>query len=121
MANILLVEDDKSLSQLYKTSIELEGYKVDVANEGQKGMEKALSEEYDLIILDIILPNLSGFDILTKLKSDESSKKTRVIMLTNYGQQENVKKAYDLGADDVFLKYRMTPTEAARKIKQTLG
>lgn len=121
MAKILLVEDDNSLAQLYKAAIEVDGHTVEVVNDGQNGVSKATNEKYDLIILDIVLPNISGFDILKKIKEHEKAKKTQVVMLTNYGQQENVKRAYDLGAVDVFLKYRLTPTEAANKVNQLVG
>lgn len=121
MAKILLVEDDNSLAQLYKAAIEVDGHTVDVANDGQEGINKATNEDYDLIILDIVLPNISGLEILKTIKENEKTKDAQVVMLTNYGQQENVKRAYDLGAADVLLKYRMTPTEAASKVNQLVG
>ncbi|MDP3982448.1 MAG: response regulator [bacterium] len=121
MAKILLVEDDTSLSQLYKTSLEVDNNEVIVSADGQDGLAKLTSEKYDLAILDIVLPNTSGLDILKKIRETESIKSMKVIMLTNYGQQENVKEAYDAGADDVFLKYRVTPTEATEKIRALLG
>lgn len=121
MAKILLIEDDYSLSQLYKTAIEVNSHDVEVADDGQEGLTKATAGDYDLIILDIVLPSISGFDILTQIKDTDGAKNIPIIMLTNYGQQDNVKKAYDLGADDVFLKYRITPTEAATKVNQLLG
>lgn len=121
MAKILLVEDDNSLAQLYKAAIEIDGHTVVVSNDGQNGVNKATKEKYDLIILDIVLPNMSGLDILKIIKENEKTKDTQVVMLTNYGQQENVKRAYDLGAADVFLKYRMTPTEAANKVNQLVS
>lgn len=121
MAKILLIEDDNSLATLYKTAIEVEGHKVDVVNDGEEGLTKATGAKYDLIILDIVLPNMSGLDILAKIMADESTKEAKVVMLTNYGQQENVKKAYDLGAIDILLKYRMTPSEAARKVNELVS
>ena len=121
MAKILLVEDDTSLSQLYKTALEVESNEVIVSADGQDGITKLTSEKYDLAILDIVLPNISGLDILKKIRETESIKSMKVIMLTNYGQQENVKEAFDAGADDVFLKYRVTPTEATEKIRVLLG
>jgi len=117
MAKILLVEDDVSLAQLYKTALEVDNHEVIVAGDGQDGIAKLTSDKYDLAILDIVLPNTSGLDILKKIRETESIKGMKVIMLTNYGQQENVKDAYDAGADDVFLKYRVTPTEAAEKVR----
>ena len=121
MAKILLIEDDNSMATLYKTAIEVEGYDVDIANDGQDGLAKFTSNKYDLIILDIVLPNMSGLDILKKIMAGPDAKKSKVVMLTNYGQQENIKKAYDLGAIDVLLKYRMTPTEAANKVKELVS
>lgn len=116
MAKVLLIEDDNSLATLYKTAIEVEGHTVDIANDGQEGLSKAMTGNYNLILLDIVLPNVSGLEILQKLKESEKTKTVKVAMLTNYGQQENIKRAYDLGAVEVFLKYRMTPSEAANKV-----
>jgi CheY-like chemotaxis protein len=121
MAKILLIEDDNSMALLYKTAIEVEGHSVEIANDGQDGLARATDSKFDLIILDIVLPNMSGLDILGKIMTHPSAKDSKVVMLTNYGQQENIKKAYDLGAVDVLLKYRMTPTEAANKVKELVG
>jgi DNA-binding response OmpR family regulator len=121
MAKILLIEDDNSIATLYKTAIEVEGHTVDVESDGQNGLNKALTSKYDLVILDIVLPNISGLDILKNIKENESTKDTKVVMLTNYGQQENVKRAYDAGALDVFLKYRMTPSETSSKVNELIG
>lgn len=117
MAKILLVEDDSSLAQLYKTALEVDNHEVIVSIDGQDGIAKLTSDKFDLAILDIVLPNTSGLDILKKIRETESIKSMKVIMLTNYGQQENVKEAFDAGADDVFLKYRVTPTEATEKVR----
>jgi len=117
MAKILLVEDDASLAQLYKTALEIDNHEVVVAGDGQDGIAKLTAGKFDLALLDIVLPNTSGLDILKKIRETETIKGMKVVMLTNYGQQENVKDAYDAGADDVFLKYRVTPTEAAEKVR----
>lgn len=119
-ATILLVEDDQMISTMYQTKFSLEGYAIDVASDGQTGLEKAKSMKPDVILLDIILPRLDGFSILKEVKADPATSKIPVILLTNLGQDEDVKKGKTLGADDYFIKSNHTPAEIVAKVKDVL-
>ncbi|MBU1165202.1 response regulator [Patescibacteria group bacterium] len=123
MANkktILLVEDDEFLAELYATKLNLEGYEVLVASDGEKGFKTASDKIPDLILLDIILPKMDGFEILKKLKANKKTKDIPVILLTNLSQKDEVKKGLDLGANDYLIKAHFMPSEVISKIKKVL-
>lgn len=113
---ILLVDDDSALRQLYKIELSSRGYTVVEGVDGQDGLAKIKSEHPDLVMLDIMMPNLDGIATLTQIKADESIKNTLVIMLTNFGQENLVKQAFSLGVTDYLLKYKVTPNEMADKV-----
>lgn len=113
---ILLVEDDTFLAGMYVTKLEMEGYDVKIADDGEKGVKLAKSENPQLILLDVILPKMSGFDVLKDLKDDKDTKDIPVILLTNLGQREDVQKGLDLGAKDYLIKAHFMPSEVVTKI-----
>lgn len=124
MANkksILLVEDDEFLAELYATKLNLEGFEVSLAVDGEKGLKLAKEMNPDLILLDIILPKKDGFEVLKVLKSDARLKKIPVILLTNLSQKDEVQKGLDLGANDYLIKAHFMPSEVVKKIKHTIG
>ena len=118
---VLLVEDDPSLAQIYKLELEIDGFEVITATDGEAGLASAKTGQPALILLDIVLPKLNGLAVLEQLKKDEGVKNIPVIVITNFGQEDNVKKAFTLGAEDFVLKYQTTPAELAKKIKDTLS
>ena len=118
---VLLVEDDPSLAQIYKVELEMDGFEVVVSTDGEQGLNAAKNDQPNLILLDIVLPKINGLVVLEKLKQTEEVKNIPVIVITNFGQEENVKKAFTLGAEDFILKYQTTPAEVAQKIKDILG
>ncbi len=118
---ILLVEDDKFLAELYSTKLNLEGYETDLATEGKKGLRMAKEKQYDLILLDVILPGMDGFEILKNLKSDKKTRGIPVILLTNLSQKDEIMKGLELGADDYLIKAHFMPSEVVKKIKQTIN
>ncbi|MDP3998659.1 MAG: response regulator [bacterium] len=118
---ILLVEDDPSLSQIYKTELELDGFDVQTADNGETGLATARNGGLSLILLDIVLPKLNGLAVLEELKKDASTKNIPVIIITNFGQEDNIKKAFALGTEEVVLKYQTTPAEVVKKIKEILA
>lgn len=123
MANkikILLVEDDPFLLNMYATKFEMENFKVVLAEDGEKGWRLAGKEEPAIILLDIILPKMSGFDVLEKLKADEKTKNIPVILLTNLSQRDEIKRAMELGAVDYLIKAHFMPSEVVEKIKKVL-
>lgn len=117
---ILLVEDDPSLGKIYQVELEMDGFEVVLATDGEAGLESAKTTKPNLILLDIVLPKLNGLLVLEKLKKDEEAKNIPVIVITNFGQEDNVKKAFTLGAEDFVLKYQTTPAELVKKIKGIL-
>ena len=124
MANkksILLVEDDEFLAELYATKLNLEGFEVSLAVDGEKGLKLAKEVAPDLILLDIILPKMDGFEVLKGLKSDPSLKKIPVILLTNLSQKDEVQKGLSLGAKDYLIKAHFMPSEVVKKIKKTIS
>lgn len=118
---ILLVEDDRFLSEMYAKKLTESGFNVEVAYEGREGSNKIKEFAPDLILLDIVLPKMDGFEILQKIKKDESLKNILVIVLTNLGQKEEVERGLGLGANDYIIKAHFTPTEVVAKVKRLLG
>lgn len=118
---ILIVEDDNFLADIYKTKLELEGFKVTVATDGEKGLKMIQTKTPDLVLLDILLPKLDGFAILETVKqADSTVKDLPVILLTNLGQNEEVQKGLKLGAADYLIKAHFKPAEVVEKIKNIL-
>ena len=101
---ILVVEDEASLSRALKDKFEMEGFDVLVAENGALGLETALKELPDMILLDIAMPVMDGLEMLRLLKSTDSGKKLKVIILTNYGDMEKFVQAKELGANDYLVK-----------------
>jgi DNA-binding response OmpR family regulator len=117
---ILIVEDDEFLLQMYSTKLELEGFKVLEAVNGMQGLKTAQKEKPDLILLDLNLPELSGFEVLSQLKREDDTKDIRVLILTNYSQKEDIDRCLELGADDYLIKAHFVPSEVISKIKVIL-
>ncbi|MFA6322918.1 MAG: response regulator [Candidatus Buchananbacteria bacterium] len=118
---ILLVEDDEFLAELYGTKLGLEGYEVALAADGEKGLKMIKEKKPDLVLLDIILPKMDGFEILKAIKDDKNIKNLPVILLTNLSQKDEVKKGLVLGAKDYLIKAHFMPSEVVKKIKELLG
>ncbi|TSC76104.1 MAG: putative two component transcriptional regulator, winged helix family [Parcubacteria group bacterium Gr01-1014_31] len=114
---VLLVEDDEFLAELYATKLNLEGYEVLSAADGKKGLKLAQDKHPALVLLDIILPKLDGFEVLKGLKEDPTTKDIPVILLTNLSQKDEVKRGLDLGAADYLIKAHFMPSEVVKKIK----
>jgi two-component system alkaline phosphatase synthesis response regulator PhoP len=117
---ILIVEDDSSLVKIYKIELEIKGFEVIEAQDGEEGLKKTLEGKPDLVLLDIMMPKLNGLDVLEKIRQDEKTENIPVIMLTNFGQEYLVKRAFELKATDYLLKYQTTPIEVVRKINSVL-
>ena len=117
---VLLVEDDKTISLMYKIKIETGGFEVLTADNGADGLELAKKQKPDIVMLDVILPQLDGFSVLEELKKDASTKNIPVVMLTNLGTEEDKEKGEKLGAADYLVKASLTPAQVEEKIKQYL-
>lgn len=117
---ILLVEDEPMIADMYATKFSLEGYDVVTAHDGAEGLAMAKSEKPDIILLDIIMPKLDGFATLKAIRDDASIKPAPVILLTNLGQEDDIKKGKELGADDYFVKANHPPQEIVEKVTTVL-
>ncbi len=117
---VLVVEDDDLISSMYKIKFENEGFEVTVAGNGAEGLDNAKKGDFDLILLDVILPQLDGFSILSEIKKDKKAKDIPVIMLTNLGTDEDIQKGKNLGAIDYIIKSSFTPSQVSEKIKTYL-
>ena len=115
---ILLAEDDAMISTMYKTKFEQAGFDVLIADNGADGLELALTNKPDLILLDIIMPQLDGFAVLERLKMSSKTKSIPVILLTNLGTEEDIQKGQELGAKDYLVKANLTPAEVLDKVKK---
>lgn len=118
--HILLVEDDVFLAGIYQKKFEMEGFKVSIADNGEKGLVDAKKKKPRLILLDILLPKLDGFAVLEKLKADPTTKIIPVILLTNLGQKDDVEKGLQGGAVDYLIKAHFKPSEIVDKVKEVL-
>ena len=118
---ILLAEDEKMIADMYSTKFTLEGYEVVTARDGAEALAMAKSEKPDIILLDIIMPKLDGFVVLKSIREDAILKSTPVILLTNLGQEDDIKKGKQLGADDYFVKANHSPQEIVEKVKTVLA
>ena len=120
MAKILLIEDDKFLRELIIQKLGKEGFDVSEASEGETGLLKMKEERPDLVLLDLILPGIDGFEVLSRMKKDTELKSVSVVILSNLGQKDDVQKGMDLGADDYLVKAHFTPGEIVEKIRAAL-
>ncbi|HDQ22771.1 MAG TPA: response regulator [Candidatus Uhrbacteria bacterium] len=117
---IILIEDDSFLVEMYSTKFELEGFEVISAEDGKKGLEMVKKEKPDIILLDILMPQMDGFAVLDALKKDKEVADIPVILLTNLGQKEDVKKGFEKGAVGYLIKAHFMPSEVVDKIKKIL-
>ncbi len=118
---ILVVEDDDFLLQMYTTKLEAEGFKVFSAMNGNEALRVTEKENPDLILLDLNLPEMDGFEVLEELKSKKESKNTPVLVLTNFAQKDDIDRCLDLGAEDYLIKAHFVPSEVVEKIKKILN
>jgi DNA-binding response OmpR family regulator len=121
MKNILLVEDDSFLIDIYTTKMKESGFSVEVASEGEEAVRKAKEQQFDLVLLDIVLPKVDGWDILRQIKAESKLKDLKVIIISNLSQKEEVEKGMNLGADKYLIKAHYTPSEVVKEIKEVLG
>jgi len=121
MKKILFIEDDMALQKAFGTILKNKGYEVTSAFDGETGLKMAKEEGPDLILLDLILPKIHGFEVLKRLKEEKETQEIPVIILTNLEDTENVGKALELGATTYLLKTQYGLEEVLEKIKKTLG
>ena len=117
---ILVIEDDKFLRELITRKLLNEAYEVSEAVDGEEGIKKIKEGKPDLILLDLILPGIDGFEVLSKMKEDPALASIPVIILSNLGQKDDVEKGLKMGAVDYLIKAHFTPGEIIEKIKVVL-
>lgn len=118
---VLIIEDDAALYTLYKTELELKNYMVSNVSDGNLALEAIREQKPDLVLLDLMLPGKNGLQILQEVRADEEIKETKVLVVTNFGNEDNVSAALELGAEDYVMKYKIVPNELAEKIATILG
>jgi CheY-like chemotaxis protein len=118
---ILVVEDDKFLRRVYESKLPKEGYDVVSAVDGQDGIDKMKSEVPDLVLLDLIMPKKTGFEVLEEVKHIKNLEKIPILVLSNLGQEEDIERSKKLGATDFLIKSNMSIKEIIEKIKQYLA
>ena len=117
---ILVVDDDESLSAIITTALEKEGFTTLSSKTGRDAINKAKSDLPDLVLLDQVLPDISGNEVLKELKFDDQTKNIPVIMITNFSQEEFVNQAINEGAIDYIFKYKVEVQDIVNKIKNAL-
>lgn len=121
MAKILIIEDDPLMSRMYQKIFTFENYEVDMAHDGQEGLEKTRTGKPTLILLDIMMPKMNGLQVLEKLKSDPDTRKIPVIMLTNLAGTSDAESALTHGAVKYIIKSEFEPKQVANMIKEILA
>lgn len=113
---ILLVEDDHALASVYQSRLESEGYDVVHADNGEDALAELHASQYSLVVLDIMMPKIGGLDVLDLLRSNESTRNLKVLMLTALGQEKDKQRAQDLGADAYLVKSRVMLDEVVSNV-----
>lgn len=122
MAKVLLVDDDPLLVRMYQKKLENDGYEVETADDGDIALTKAKKFEPDLMLLDIMMPKVNGYEVLKSLKSNSATKDIPVILLTNVGSSDDdVEKGMELGAVAYIVKAGNRPSAVVSKVKEILG
>lgn len=119
-AKILIIEDEPALRDIYATKLEAEDYTVIQAGDGAEGLNSAIQNLPDIILLDIILPVKDGFEVLKDLRLNPKTKDIPVVILSNLGQTYEVKRGLDLGAEAFLTKANLVPAKIAEKINSVL-
>jgi DNA-binding response OmpR family regulator len=120
-AKILIIEDDRYISKMYQLKLSLENYDVQVAENGRQGVDKVKEFMPNIILLDLLMPELDGFEVLKLVKSDESTKNIPVLIMSNLGQEDHIQKGLQMGAIGYIVKSQYTPSRVVEKIKDVLA
>lgn len=118
---ILLVEDDIGLATVYKARLEAEGFDTNHCDNGESALSEAIKYKPDLILLDVMMPKISGFDVLDILRNTPQTTNIKVVMLTALSQPDDVEKAKALGADDYLVKSQVVMADVVERIRHHLG
>jgi DNA-binding response OmpR family regulator len=117
---VFFIDDDEDLISIFSAALVREGFEVSYSLTGGEGLAKVKTEKPDVILLDQVMPDMAGNDVLKNLKQDEATKNIPVILLSNFSQGELVKVAIDQGAVDYLFKYQVEPKDVVAKVKEAL-
>ena len=118
MARILIIEDDPYVQRFYRRVFAFQNYEVELASNGEEGIEKAKILQPNLILLDIIMPGIDGLEVLKRLKTDSVTQTIHVLMLTNLGEEQTVARAMELGAEGVLIKANVSPEQLVTEVEK---
>ena len=121
MSRILIIEDDPLLSKMYKTKFTSEGFEVETAEDGEIGLKIAMEGKPDFVILDIMMPNLSGIEFLSRLRQTPVGADVPVIVLSNLSEKKEMEEARRLGVKEYLIKSSLTPKDIVEKVKEYLS
>lgn len=121
MAKILIVEDDPLISRMYQTVFKFEGFDVDMARNGEEGIERLKKDKPSLVLLDIMMPKMSGIDVLREVKDDPMTKNIPVVVLTNLSGMKDAETALSMGAVKFIVKSKNKPKQIVAQIKEVLA
>src|SRR3989338_4351190 len=116
MQKILIIEDEEVLLEVLASKLKKDGYEVSIAKDGEEGLRKFREEKPSLVLLDIIMPKMGGFEVLREAIKDPSLAKIPVIVISNSGQPVEIEEALKLGAKDYLIKAEFSPEEVVQKI-----
>ncbi len=120
MTRIAIIEDDQTISQMYRMKFEADGFDVQLADNGKKGVALVQSFKPEIILLDLQMPEMDGAEALTEIRGNEWGKNVPVIILTNMGEEESPKSLATLNVESYIVKADLTPSQVVKKVKETL-
>jgi len=119
MKSVLLIEDDPFLIDIYTTKLKEVGFSVEVASDGESGWNKLLEKKFDLLILDIVLPYVDGWEILRRIK-EKQIENLKIVVLSNIGEKVDIEKGIRMGVEKYLIKAHYTPSEVVKEIEKIL-
>ncbi|MBI2098236.1 MAG: response regulator [Candidatus Wildermuthbacteria bacterium] len=121
MKKVLVVEDEQLIADLLQRKLRGAGYYAFVAGDGEVALQQIRDERPDIVLLDIVLPRLNGFEVLAEMQKDEELQKIPVIIISNSGQQAEIEKAKEVGVRDWLVKTEFDPKEVLEKVQKQIG
>lgn len=113
---ILLIEDDPAIAEMYRLQLDLDGHTVWVAADGESGLDMARTHRPDIVLLDVRLPRLDGFEVLAALRDHPDTNHLPVVFLSNYGAADMVRRGLEMGATDYLVKSQVTPVDLSTRL-----
>jgi DNA-binding response OmpR family regulator len=121
MTKIAIIEDDQTISQMYRMKFEADGFDVQLASDGKRGVALVEAFQPDIILLDMQMPEMTGTEALTEIRKHDWGKDIPVIVLTNLGQEESPKELKSLNINSYIVKAELTPRQVVSKVQEVLG